>query len=218
VEVTDVHKEQDVLSIVFLNVNGLGIRGSKLSDIITEYPDKDLILLCETWLTDDVAKSLNYDNFLVIYSNRQLQGRARRNSGGLLCLINKRLNGSVSLLDSSKEDILWLQFDNTIYRTVVPLLLGLVYISPEDSSRHAFTNMDIHRELERQVISYSEQGYSCFVVGDFNGRTGLQHDYTEHDTNSMYLPLDVDYKVDVNQLPRRYSADNVVNKFGRELL
>jgi hypothetical protein len=78
--------------------------------------------------------------------------------------------------------------------------------------------MDIHRELERQVISYSEQGYSCFVVGDFNGRTGLQHDYTEHDTNSMYLPLDVDYRVDVNQLPRRYSADNVVNKFGRELL
>jgi len=205
-----------LLNIVFLNVNGLGRRASKLELILKDYEDKDVICLCETWLNDDVASSLSYDQFDVYYSNRPITRRARRSSGGLLCLVNKRLKNCVTVINNTHVDILWLKLDNI--GNLNPICLGLVYISPEDSSWHAISNIDLHRVIARQIGYYHDQEYDCLVVGDFNGRTGILPDYVEHDNNSIHLPLDNQYTVDVGDMPPRHSEDSIVNNFGHALL
>ena len=65
------HKSQHTrISVLFINVNGLRSRVSKLKDSICEFPDKDIILLCETWMMDETAQHIVNQYYDVYYSNR----------------------------------------------------------------------------------------------------------------------------------------------------
>ena len=153
------------------------------------------------------------------YSNRPQRRGARRNSGGIMCLVRNSLAKWITPMNFICDDIMWLQFDNTHFRNNKPICIGVVYISPEGSSIHETRNLDIHMELERQITVLLSQGYACYIIGDFNGRTGQALDYIVMDNASEYLPLDVDYNVD-NQydVPPRTNQDNVTNNYGRQLL
>ena len=94
----------------------------------------------------------------------------------------------------------------------------MVYVSPEGSSIHELRNLDIHMELVRQITALEAEGYACYLVGDFNGRTGTASDFVELDNNSIYLPLDEEYAVDNDSIPIRCNEDIVLNNFGRQLL
>ena len=204
---------------VFLNVGGLGIHATKIREIIWIYSDKQVILLAETWLRDIDMASLKIDNYKIFYQNRgNMRRGSRRASGGLLALVRQDVVGGVNRLDIGNTDVMWIRFSHHYFDMDKDLCLGLLYFSPEHSTRHAHSDPDMHRTLEVQILQITEMGHNCLLVGDFNARTSNMLDFIAHDDNDGYIPLPETYVADTVDIPPRASEDQVTNEFGHLLL
>jgi hypothetical protein len=89
-----------------------------------------------------------------------------------MCIVKASVDKHVNILDNNCGDIMWIALSAEYTQTNKPVCLGLVYISPQNASRHTILNDDIFRTLETQIMIKQNNEYICAVCGDFNGRTG----------------------------------------------
>ena len=138
--------------------------------------DLDIIGLAETHLRDDNVPFI--EGFSAFTHNRKhLHRRARVGSGGVCLLIKSCLleQFTVSILDSSVEDILWVEVKDKF--TLKVLNICVCYLPPEGSSRH----VDPHAffdNLLSQIYIYQDIG-PYLICGDFNARCSNEPDYIE---------------------------------------
>lgn len=205
--------------IGFINVCGLS---SKLNipdfvDFIEKY---DIIALAETRL-------YSYDNVNIkgytVYPGGKVDASAfssRRVKHGGVCLLIKndlvRLVSEINIETTKHYDgILWCIIGN--------ILFGVMYIPP---SRSVNLDEDIFDRIQNDIVNiqneYEHVNSTC-LLGDFNGRTGLDPDYTLYDD---YVIKEIDDKVQndillhnsTDTLGCRISQDLIVNEQGRKVL
>ena len=151
--------------------------------------------LCETFLRgSDILSVPGYkfigNNRLVLHQN------ARRGSGGVCFLIKDKIFDlfNVSVLDSSKQDILWIKLKSK--ESDLCYCLCVCYLPPEGSSRHSDPN-SFFNDLLCQTYEYQNEGIIC-ISGDFNARIGHNTDFIEG----------------VDNIPLRAVKDTTVNHYG----
>ncbi|CAC5399187.1 unnamed protein product [Mytilus coruscus] len=137
--------------------------------------DYDVIALCETFLRN--SYTISVPEYRFIGKNRSVLHRnAKRGSGGVCFLIKNSVYKSfdVTLLDCSKDNILWikLQEKNQIYVSVC-----VCYLLPEGSSRRCDPET-VFADLLYQIYMYQNEGTVC-ISGDFNSRIGYNTDFIE---------------------------------------
>lgn len=133
------------------------------------------------------------------HNRTALHHRARTGSGGVGFLIKDSLlqHVSVSVLDSTAEDVLWVQLRGTEVNFVFNLCV--CYLPPEGSSRHVDAQ-EFYENLLGQVFAYNNNG-GFYICGDLNSRIGDHLDFMEG----------------VDELPNREVVDFKCNSYGEHL-
>ena len=206
------------LHILFWNVTGL--RGkfygnTHSGNIFLEFISKFTIIgLAETWAT-------NRDNFILqgfqSFSAIRKQNRnIAKNSGGIIVYIREEFFNISKELKSSSDNVVWVLFQCTKQGWEHDLIVGTVYLSPENSSIHA--HEDTLNVIENEIVGFRNQYESIKVIlmGDFNGYTATQPDYLV-DRSGNYDCFHAD---DEPPEPRDRSNKDArnPNNYGRNLL
>ena len=108
------------------------------------------------------------------HNRTNLHSNARSGSGGVGCFVKRSLldRFEVSIVDRSKEDIMWLKIK--CLRSDESVFFCICYLPPENSSlkvdaEHFYTN------LMHQVYQYQYQNIGKIVIcGDLNSRLGTR--------------------------------------------
>ena len=124
-----------------------------------------------------------------------------RGSGGVGFLIKLSIldQFSVSILDSTTDDILWIKLIDKLDNENV-LYLCSCYLPPSGSSR-GDGSQGFYDILTAQMYQYQDDK-KLLILGDFNGRIGKLQDFNEK----------MDY------IPKKQNIDEVRNPFGDHLI
>ena len=98
------------------------------------------------------------------------------------------------------------------------LYLCLCYVIPTGSSTKALTEISVLDRISDYIVdiaNYTENCYNILICGDFNSRTGTEHDFVILD-NSNNDMLPDDYVPD--EFLARFTYDKTINTNGRKLL
>ncbi|KAK6196333.1 hypothetical protein SNE40_001576 [Patella caerulea] len=198
----------------------LNVCGLKRKLLIPEFQEfiqeQDLLCLTETKL-DDIDEIIVND-FSFIYKNRKKISGNR--SGGIALGYRKSLSKFIHPITTDSQFVLWFYIDRSIIRLAQNIIIGIVYIPPENSS---YTNEHAFSEIETEFQSITRNSPYVTLVGDFNSRTANLLDSYELDSNSLDEEF-AEYREATNELKnlgipiRRNSPDNCVNTFGRKLI
>ncbi len=205
----------NVRSIHMANALGHKKLKSSIKDVYDKFVSHDIICLQETWCTDAEARSMEDENFKVLYSNRKYRDpRAKRISGGVIVLVKKELWKGVKKVMSSSDDVLWVKLDRKFFKRERDMYLACAYLPPQKSSIFSWYDVDVCEMLELDVIRYSNQG-DVLICGDLNARVGNIADYIEND-NTEYTPLPNMYIPD-SFTKKRFTLDQKSNEYGKWL-
>ena len=199
------------------NVEGINSRifGQKSDNpvfrqIIANY---DIIGLTVTHTNVDTH--INIPGYHTYQVCRPRHNKTKKNSGGLAVLVKNSLRDGVSFMQSSCRDIVWAKLKKEFFVIDCDIYIGIIYISPKNSSFTQSNTVQIWEVLEDEICKHSSSG-QIILMGDFNSRTGNLPDYIQNDdtvytpTPDMYLPDDV---------PKtRFNSDLKVCEFGHKLL
>ena len=132
-----------------------------------------------------------------------------------MCYFRKDIKEGIEHIPGLKwsEDRLWIKLNAEFFGLDKDMYLCLAYVSPETSC-HLASRDNLWNLLEDEIANYSSLGY-IVLTGDFNARTSSLLDYIANDSD-QHIPLPPDYEIDT-PVPR-HSEDNVVNRYGKELL
>ena len=108
------------------------------------------------------------------------------------------------------SDYIWVKIDKNILQLDKDILLCACYIPPSHSS---YFNPDTLPNLENEINLFKKD-YFVVLVGDFNARTGVQHDFINYD-NCNFAPGGISPPPKIT--PRK-SFDTHVNDLGKQLL
>ncbi|CAG2233728.1 unnamed protein product [Mytilus edulis] len=102
----------------------------------------------------------------------------KRGFGGVVVLIIDEVldDFSVSILESSVEDILWNKLSNK-YDDSNNICFCVCYLPPEGSSR-LNDGEKFYNDLLQQVYCYQNEGF-VYIGGDVNSRCGSEQDYIQ---------------------------------------
>ena len=150
------------IKIGFWNVNGLGeekINDPSFQNIINQY---DIICLTETWNGErkgNKGGNIELENQFPGYSGfkqnrKNKHKKAKRNSGGFLVLYRSTLKKYLTVIDKRDENILWVQIDKEV--VVAKVILGTIYVSPENSTIYNNDSMTEHTltTLTKHIASF----------------------------------------------------------------
>ncbi|ESO86374.1 hypothetical protein LOTGIDRAFT_167198 [Lottia gigantea] len=126
---------------------------------------------------------------------------AKRGSGGVGILVNSEILGlyDATVLDDSKEDILWLKLSHKTLRNS-DLCICACYVPPSDSTRAGGVDT-FFNDLLQQVYCFQNQGI-LYMAGDFNARCGDEQDFI----------------AGVDDIPGRDIIDTTSNLYGDKLI
>ena len=134
-----------------------------------------IIGLTETW----AKKTDNFDldgfkSFSVVRSKTSEKGRY---SGGILVYVSNIYSKFTKCLKSISCNILWILIQMSKMGSQYDLLIGTVYISPENSS--SFSEEDTFSILENEILQFKEQLHNTeiIIMGDMNGYTKTENDF-----------------------------------------
>ena len=209
------------LNVCFWNVNGLAkekYEDEDFGEIINKY---DIVCCTETWWGGNEEKNeykIPKGYRKIKHNRREKNKKAKRYSGGILVLYKKNLHKFVKVKDNSKENTLWLEIDKTLLGMENNLLLGTVYISPENSSIYSSNSEmeDTFRELYNQLLTFGDYE-SIIIGGDFNARTGTLKDITINEKNENSFLKISNSRNDTDTKRERINQDKKINNFGYEL-
>ena len=164
---------------MFWNVTGL--RGkfygnTHSANIFLEYISKFTIIgLAETWATN--RDNFKLPGFLSFSAIRKQNRNTAKNSGGIIVYIREELNSICKELKSSSMNVVWMLIQFTEKGCDHDLIIGTVYLSPENCSIHA--QEDTFIMIENEICGFRNQYGSAKIIlmGDFNAYTNTQPDY-----------------------------------------
>ena len=187
------------LSMMCWNVCGwLRKNGGQYEQLYEEYDMRsavigfyspDVVAVVESWLKGE--DELVVEGYKWLGNNRRnLHKNAVRGSGGVGILVREEVlkHCSVGILDSSVEDVLWVQF--SWGKEEQALVLAVCYIPPESSSRGKGAEETL-QALAEGVAKYGPIG-PLVICGDFNARLGEMEE-------------------EIDGIPRRKIIDRVKN-------
>lgn len=138
----------------------------------------DIFCVVETFLKN--KETLSVDGYTYYTHNRaNIHKKAKRGSGGVGVFIRNELKNffSVSILDDSVEDVLWIKFSSLENVQSDNIVLCIAYLPPSDSVRNNDPEA-FYCSLLEQVHAYQNEG-RLFICGDLNSRVGDDSDYIE---------------------------------------
>ena len=205
------------IKIIHYNIEGYysEAHGNKLldDDFLTAIKGYDLIALTETHAGNN--NTLEIPGYVMKSIVRPKSSKAKKYSGGIALAIRENIAGSVRILESKSDSILWAKINR---EGAKDFLLGIIYITPINSSytKNILDNANETWDILEEEISRYKPLYNVSLLGDFNSRTAKLPDYIVNDDNK-YLDLPLDYTVDsVNT--NRNNTDVITNTYGKTLL
>lgn len=161
------------MKLATLNVCGLRKR-SNYPDFFENFVDYDIV--CFTEAKIDETDIILFPGFTAFYQPRKQ--KFLRKSGGIVVYVKDSLAKFVSKIESESDYVLWLSFSEGLLHNVDHLILGAVYIPPENSN---FYNEEEIMAFENEVTSLCSSHPHVMLTGDFNSRTANQCDYIQTD-------------------------------------
>ena len=185
----------------------------------------DLVCVTETWLNKTESELICQEfrkNFKVFYSCRRRDKNAKRDSGGLLVLINNKLSEHVEIVQNNDENILWLKIKNKVFSDNSDMYVCCAYISLKSSCRYIPNDTCKLDILDSDVLKYKNRHIDRIVIlGDLNCRTEIENNFIESQlSNSFVITPEIDeiYIDDIvcDHIHRqRKSDDQVINELER---
>ncbi|CAG2198186.1 unnamed protein product [Mytilus edulis] len=176
----------------------------------------DFICLSES-KTDDFDV-IDIPGYKFIMQNRKTKSKVK--SGGIAFGYKEKYEKQVHLIETESKLVLWLKISSEIFGTEEDVLIGCIYIPPENS---IYKTQDAINDLEQEFLNFSLNYKYILLTGDFNSRTSTDSDFFEisesHHDNSDNIV--VDYASCLNQfnmLRKRCSKDVTKNSYGNQLL
>ena len=140
---------------------------------------------------------------------------SRFKSGGICIFVKDELVNKVKIIDTPNKSCMWMKvkvYTNNQYEN---LLLGAVYIPPENSK---YVSNDVFEVLEEYFRFSHDCKYVC-MIGDFNARTGTNSDFLTNLNGTFHIISDDVHSLDKLNIPyQRTSEDSSSNNFGNLLL
>ena len=208
------------LKIGSLNVRGL-LRKVEYPDFLEVLKPFDVFCVGETFL--DGTENITIPGYDFISKPRK--AKCNRKSGGIGVFLKSSIASNVEVIDSQSEYCLWLKFQKCSLSLESDLVIGSIYIPPEQSK---FCNDDEWQLLCNEIADLNSQYSYLLMTGDMNARTGHENDFITADTFLLeHFGIDEDYMhyidpSDVLKLPifkvNRSSQDKSKNSNGRKLL
>ena len=155
---------------VICSINVCGLKSKlKSPDFIEFLQGFDIVCLSETKLTKYDAPDI--PGFKLCANNLGIE---RRNSpsGGVGLLIANKHNDKVRILEPSSEHVIWCTIDRSVLGYENDVLVGSVYIPPEQSK---YSDIGMFSELEEEYVNICSKHNSSLDVilaGDFNAHFG----------------------------------------------
>ena len=207
-------------------MNGFANWKRKHKDFIHLLQTNDIVSLAETWLNDIECALIHREfskDYKVMYSCRRKKKNAKRDSGGIMVFIKKRLSKNIEIVENNVEDILWLKANCQNSQNTVDIYFCCTYISPKSFCRYQLEDVSKLDTLHNNVIKFKNKGH-VIILGDINCRTGTEDDFIDvpQENNFVLAPGDEDLHIDdvisVNNYVNKHrrSEDNVVNEYGRD--
>ena len=109
------------------------------------FQSNDIVLCPECW-TDELSEIAvnSFENFVL---NRYEKKRgSKRNSGGIILYISSEYVTRDMLINTSKDDILWVNICKTVLGLDTDLYICLCYVIPDESSRQALNESNILKD------------------------------------------------------------------------
>ena len=219
-----------MIKISAWNIHGLTEWKHDHPDLLNLLNSNDITCIVESWFSEtqcELMKNKLIDKFSILYTCRKKNNRAKRNSGGIIVFIKKRLNKHVSIVQQLDEDILWLRLSKLVTNYEQDLYLCCTYLSPRSSTRYMG---DAKRKLEllyEDVVKYRAIGH-VMIIGDLNSRTSNLNDFIDINERcdelctpgecERIMTIDDIVSLNSNVKRERISDDTNVNESGKELL
>ena len=124
--------------------------------------------------------------------------------------VKRPLTQYFSLIKQTSNYI-WIKIDKNILQLDKDILLCSCYIPPNHSP---YFNPDIFPNLEND-INFFKRDYFVVLAGDFNARTGVEHDFINYDSCNL-APGGI--SPPTTKIAPRKSFDTHVNDLGKQLL
>ena len=202
------------LKISCWNVNGLSknsVFDNKLQncDFLHQFRDCDVSIMTEIW-GSEVNEIPGFDIIALSPPRKLNTKRSGRSSGGILVAVKRSLTQYFSLIKQT-SDYIWVKIDKNILQLDKDILLCSCYITPNHSS---YFDPDTLPNLENDINLF-KRDYFVVLAGDFNARTGVEHDFINYD-NCNLAPGGISPPTTIIR-PRK-SFDTHINDLGKQLL
>ena len=145
----------------------------KLPDIRADIEDRysfDLLMLCETWLSETTPdRLLNISGYQIFRKDRPLRGRLPGRHGGVAIYVRESyetevIQTPVTGIPHSNLEILWVTVRVGKCRR---LLLGTVYRVPKNTVEQVTADLDdLEAQLQHMIVTYPD--LTIVVGGDIN--------------------------------------------------
>lgn len=116
----------------------------------------------------------------------------------------KNLSNLLEFPETSSEYVQWVKIDSSIFGTDKNVLLGNIYIPPENTK---YSCLDAFNEIESEMFQLSEHSDLIGLLGDINAKTGKLLDYVETDKSLLNI---FDLQDDVDLINYMYDYENIV--------
>ena len=210
---------QDNIRIAYMNIDGIhkrvdGQRVCKTEDphFQTQLFKYDIICLVETHCGD--TDHLTLPGYHVYQNNRAKSPNSTRSYGGIAVYIKSNIRGGIKLLPVTCSEIMWIKLQKEFFHLQQGIFLAVAYVLA--SSSFSSRRDDIFEILENDIAYYTRIG-SCFLCGDFNGKTGLEPDYCIDEDSHVTELLNDSYIHDIPMV-RRNTDTHEIDNHGSRLL
>jgi hypothetical protein len=163
-----------------LNIQSLPAKFDKLCDLICSHNDIgmhfDFILLCETFLTNEIAQQFNIKNYNMVFNNRANQRR-----GGVLIYIHKKYKltnlNDINIFIQGEFESIFVEVEYNKQK----LIIGEIYRVPN-------TNIGVSLERYESVLEKLNSYKHPIIIGtdqNFNYMNIVQHGKTQELLNKF---------------------------------
>lgn len=205
----------DKLKILSLNCCGIKqkLNYPEFKNFVANY---DILCFQET-KTDDLD-TLHLDGFEFHMKNRFKCGK--KCSGGITLAYKKELCKDIFIHKTDIEFVLWFEISKTITNTDKNIIVGNVYIPPENSK---YSNKDVFSLLEIEMQNMLTNNKHVILAGDFNARTGTRTEIHSvlHESmdrfNEIFEESQSEFNLTLESIERN-NVDKIQNCYGKLLL
>lgn len=161
----------------FLSLNCCGlVRRSQYPEFVDLINEYDFICLNET-------KTSDFDNIFIpgyTFKFKHRKTNTKVKSGGIAFGYKNELDKFVSHIDTNSKHILWFKISEEYLNLDSDLLVGNVYIPPENS---VYKVEDVFNEIEQEYLQFCSRFKYVLLNGDFNARIGVDLDFYDFSCN-----------------------------------